>query len=446
VKYPHEHLIDALITQLNNGRELESVLAEHPEQADELRPILAAVAWMRMDIPAPARRTEGKQALMAAAVRRRREVEITQGYINEINAGIPLEEMLERAEPAIRPLIVAAWRMQSTEPPAADPARRQAGKERIMAIATRKRAERQQELAAAMSPSSHLRVGLIGLARGIRPNALRHAFSGVMAMALLAAGLGMGGMRINTAAADSLPGDAFYRVKRIGENAKMIFAVDPARREALSQSFNRARLNEMLDLALDGRKVPALVAADWAAGLDNAYAAIRRLPIAEQEALGAALQRGIGSADKIEALLGNADGSRDLFAWLASAPDPASTEPASAALELPLGLGRLPMPVQRPLPPEDEDDVAAATAVAPAVVIDPLATKSVDPVERVQFVQPAPPRDDDDDGDRTAADQPAGDQPAAEPTDETQFVQPPMDPSDPADPGQGDPNDPVSWP
>ena len=108
MKYPLEHLIDRCIAQLNNGMDLEVVLEQVSDDADELRPILAAVAWVRLEIPAPAvtRRLAGKQAIMAAAAHCRRTMESTQGLLNEIKAGVPIAELLARATPEQRPVVL----------------------------------------------------------------------------------------------------------------------------------------------------------------------------------------------------------------------------------------------------------------------------------------------------------------------------------------------------
>ena len=170
VKYPLEHLIDRCITQLNNGMDLEVVLEQVSDDADELRPILAAVAWVRLEIPAPAvtRRLAGKQAIMAAAAHCRRTMESTQGLLNEIKAGVPIAELLARATPEQRPVVLAAWRMHSTASPLPNAARVAMGRERLMVLVERRRALRQRALAARMSPASHLRAGLLGFWHGMR--------------------------------------------------------------------------------------------------------------------------------------------------------------------------------------------------------------------------------------------------------------------------------------
>lgn len=431
------------MTQLKNGVELETVLESHPEEADELRPLLAAFAWMQIDIPAPTRRVEGKQALMAAAVRRRREVEITQGYLNELNAGLPFEAIYAQAEASMRPLLIAAWRMFSTEAPQPDAEKRAQGKQQLMALAARKRAERQRQLAASMSPVSHLRAGFAGLLLGIRPrpSVLRRGLSGAAAMTAVLAALMLGSNGIGTAAASSLPGDAFYRVKRLGENARLAFSFDPARRAELGASFDRARLNELIDLALGGRELPDSILADWADSQRNAYAAIRRLPIAEQQALGHALLNSFGDANAVAELLGSMPGTQGLIAWLGASDEalPQSTETARLQELLPFDLNRGPMPVERPLPPADEIAVVELATMPPPAATPVEPAETLLPEAAVQFVQPAAPVEDEDEDDavRPASAAAGDDQPAAEPTDDTQFVQPPMeDPTpEPVDPG-----------
>ncbi len=441
MKFPPEHLIDACIAQLNNGVDLETVLEAYPEEADELRPLLAAVAWVKMDIPTPCRRREGKQALMAAAARRRRQVEVTQGYLNELKAGIPFDEIYQHADAAMRPLIVAAWRMFSTEPPAPDAARRAAGKQQLMDMVARRREERQREMAASMSPLFHLRAGFAGLMRELRPGRviLRRALSGSAASLAILALVLLGGRGVGTAAADSLPGDAFYHVKRLGESARMAFAFDPERRAALDARFDRTRLLELSRLAREGQPLPESVLGEWVQSQRNAYAAIRRLPVAQQERLARALLDRFGDPTRAAIALGGAsDGPAT--AWLESeagiGPAASATETADLESDVILPLQSAPLPVQRPLPPiEESEPVELATAERP-IAVEPAAAAGDEEdllsEEAVQFIQPAPPPadDDDDDDERPASsDAPGEEEPTPEPTDDNQFVLPPMQPS-----------------
>jgi hypothetical protein len=126
-----------------------------------------------------------------------------------------------------------------------------------------------------------------------------------MAAFVVAMGLGVG--RMSTAAADSLPGDPIYSIKRLGETARIFFAFDPDRRAELNDRFADARLREMLALSADRRDIPAAVLREWAESRDNAYATIRRLPVADQQRLIKGLIAAFGSAEDMERALGPLD-------------------------------------------------------------------------------------------------------------------------------------------
>lgn len=348
------------------------MLAMHPEEADELRPALVAAAWVRMDIPGPSRRLEGKQVLLDAVVQRRREVEITQGYINELKAGVPLGELLASAAPAMRPLLIAAWRMHTTEVPGPAPERVAEGKQLVMAMAARKRAVALQSRQAALRwPARTL---LSAVARWPRAGLARRAWSGAFSAVAAVLVVAVGAAQVSTAAADSLPGDAFYQVKRLGESAQMLFAFDPARKAELEIRFIAHRKAELARLLEPGRPVSEAAIRDWFAGQDNAMIEIRRLPRAAQQRLGAELRALAERGVPVEAWAG--DAARAAFqGWLADVA-PALDAAAAATEAVPAASGMpslaVPMPVERPLPPDDRARSTQATtgieAQRPSVV------------------------------------------------------------------------------
>jgi hypothetical protein len=454
VKYPLEHLIDRCITHLNNGMDLEAVLEEVSDDADELRPILAAVAWVRLEIPAPAvtRRQEGKQAIMEAAARCRRVMESTQGLLNEIRAGVPVQELLARATPEQRPVVLAAWRMHSTPSPVPNAARVALGRERLMVLVERRRALRQQALVARMSPASHLRAGLMGFWHGLRaprPRVVRRALSNAMTLAAFVAALGMGVGRMSTAAADSLPGDPIYSIKRLGESARIFFAFDADRRVELNGRYAGARLREMLALSADGRDIPAEVLRDWVETQDNAYASIRRLPVGEQQRLLTGLIAAFGGAKDLERALGPVDGTRlaSMVAWIESSRAAQADAAPKADATTEIGsLPQVPLPVQRPI--AAEDDLSAQEPVAGATTLAPTAkAPEAQWVPEPDFFQPSLIIGDDDADDDTelagTRNPGVADQPTVEPTDDTQIVQPPMELPTPGEDPLEDPGTPA---
>lgn len=387
MKYLPEHLVDACLAELNDGADLESVLAMHPDEADALRPILAAAAWVRVDIPVPTRRLMGKQVFMTAVAQRRREVEQTQGYVNELKAGEPIEAILRRADPAIQPLVVAAWRMHMTPAPRPDAEKLADGKARLMALAERKRAERR----ASQSVTWRLRAGASGLLMGLapRPSMMRRAWSGAAASAAAVIVLAAGVAGVTTAAADSLPGDRFYEAKRLGESARLLFAFDPASRAELDAELAAVRLEEITRLLDVGRPISAPMLRAWLDGRVDAVGEIERLPEGAQrqlsDAVSALIEEGVAVAD----LAGDPTLARDFERWLAQmAGGAASTHATESTPVVPL-LNTAPRPVERPLP---ADDRPTRPGAAPAEV----------PAPRVAWPAPVPPPVDAD------ADAPAG--------------------------------------
>jgi hypothetical protein len=72
-----ERALDECLSQLNTGElGLEEVLARHPEHQAELRPLLRTAMWVRQSpraVPSPAAKAAGRQRLLAAVAKKRRE-------------------------------------------------------------------------------------------------------------------------------------------------------------------------------------------------------------------------------------------------------------------------------------------------------------------------------------------------------------------------------------
>lgn len=390
MKQQLEHLIDASLAQLNSGMDLEAILALHPDAADELRPILAAAAWVQLDIPGPSRRLEGKQALLNAVVQRRREVELTQGFVNELKAGVPLDDLLRHAAPAMRPLLVAAWRMQTTEVPGPDPERFAEGKQLIMALAARR-----QTAARPRGLTIRLPRGVSNLVSGLgwRTRVAQRAWSGAVAAVAVAI---VGAAGVTTAAADSLPGDAFYKVKRLGESAQLWFAFDPVQRAALDTRFTANRQAEIERLIAQDRSISPGVLQAWLGGQSDVLGELHQLPHASQVRLGETLRawqtEGVAT---LESLIADAATAEALRTWLDRiAPERAIIVTPAAVDTLGDASLNAPMPVERPLPPEDRAramETRSASGPLPAAV--PVAPPSVAPSGPVVSDQPPLPED-----------------------------------------------------
>lgn len=454
-----EHLLDACLAQLNNGVDLEAILAEHPDEADLLRPSLVAAMAVKLDMPPPARRLEGKARLMQSVAERRRTVEATQGYINEIKAGIPIEEVLGRADAGMRELLLAAWRMHSTPAPLPDPERIATGKAQLIQMAERRQAERRRAARA-----EGRRAVLAGLRAGLapRPGLLRRAWSGAMAATMAMAMLTAGLMGVGRAAADSLPGDTFYQVKRLGESARMLFAWDPGRRADLEAGLRARREAEIDRLLREGRPLSAGMLQAWFDGRPDALAQIKDLSPAARARLAETLTALLAGGSELGALAGDPALAAGLADWLDALARETAAElqelVAPSAPSAPL-IGA-PMPVEAPLAPEDR---AAATGklTAPVEVQPPSSAPAEAPVRGAQapaapppadFIQPGvlpPSGDDEESGDEEsdaggsvpAAGGGQASAPSSTPTP-PQIIQVPLEPTSTPTPGQGGVSDP----
>ena len=170
----------------------------------------------------------------------------------------PLQECLEAIEqrrnlpevlrryPADRDELVALLRLSvdlgGLEAPAADPAFRLRARNQMLAAAARQRHPRHRNPLRAWP----------------RP-AVRLAFAGAVAVALVA-----GGLTAVAASGGSLPGDPLYTVKLGAEQAQLTFTFDSVDRARLQLHFADLRLQEARRLFAAGRKSEAV-------GLVNQY-------------------------------------------------------------------------------------------------------------------------------------------------------------------------------
>ncbi len=411
MKHQLEQLLDSCLTQLNTGVDLEQVLAENPAVADELRPLLVTAMATRLHIPPPLRKAERKEAFLAQVAARRREVETVEGYVVELRAGVPLAELLERAPTAVRPLVLAAWRMYDTPPPMPSAERIRDGKRQLMALAARRRAARVR--AATPSWLARLSLGLSGARERLMPESLRYrrVWSGALGASLAVLVLFVGVSGMGSASASSLPGQPFYHVKRLGESAQMLFAFDPVRRAELNLKYTERRLQEMRQLGDQEQPVPIAVVEDWLRAQSSAWADIQALPADQRQALLELLVDLVGSGqqfeDRLHTLVTDHAALDELLeqsAGLVRSVRRSEEPPVLVATPLPTDpvggvttTRPVPLPEERPTraapPPAVQQPPAVAPALPPAPVAQPPAQPPV----------LAPPAEDPDDDDRPAA-------------------------------------------
>ncbi|MFQ5595497.1 MAG: DUF5667 domain-containing protein [Anaerolineae bacterium] len=165
------------LADLDQGNDIDALLAQYPDEVDELASLLEAATYARQMLdffepPSTAGLAAGRRRMLEAAARKRSEI-----------------------KPSWRQSVLAALGQWLGTP-----------------------------------------------ARGLATAAL-----------LLALFLAAGGATV-VAAADSLPGDPLYGVKRTSERVRLALATDPAARAALHVRFNRERQAEAQTVAGMGRR------------------------------------------------------------------------------------------------------------------------------------------------------------------------------------------------
>ena len=320
MKFQFEQALDACLAQLNTGADLEVVLSDFPECADELRPALAASEWMQRLAPPPERRHVSKDAFVAVVAERRRLVERVEGLVVEVKVGVPVTELLSRTAAPLKGVVCAAHAMHTDAVPMPSPELIASGKAAFMARVAQHGAIRQR---AAAPQAGHAAGTWRGIFGGLtaQPTLARRAVSSAVALAMTGM-IGVTGLaQVSRAAASSLPGEALYQVKIIGQSARMMFQFDPAARSALQTEYAQRRLVEVEALVAAGRTVPdeaieALLADETSmnALTDTQRGMLSNLirSIARTDAdLAARLRAVVGDPIDVDALHRGTDGMRD---------------------------------------------------------------------------------------------------------------------------------------
>ncbi len=439
-----EQALDTCIAQLHRGKDLEEILAGYPDFADELRPLVVAAAVASIEIPPPRKSQARKRELLALVSERRRLVEMSDGYVNEIKAGVPVAELLAAAPPSMREVIAGAWRMHATPHPAFSESKKQKQQARLMELAAAKRA---RQRAAIMLPrlASTFRDLFGSLAP--MPTAARRLRAGALATALACLVLMVGVAGIGPAAASSLPGEPFYGVKLLGESAQMLFTFDPEVRADLSVRFGEKRFDEIARLVDEGREVPLGLVTAWLNADDDPLAQLESLPREERRELAQALLTSAASQAELDGLLGEAvayPAVEELLCWARSEADmargsglvePQAEAPEAAAPEL----APAPMPMPPPLPPVEaersgetaETDEPIQVLQPAPVPVEPEETQVVDgPPEVVQPVNAVPADDDEEEEGQACSEpsEPAEPEESEEPATQAPpaYIQPPI--------------------
>ena len=411
MKYRLEHMLDECLARLSGGAELESVLADFPEYADELRPLLSATEWMRDLVPPPTGKRERKSELMETVAARRRLVEAAEGVVVEVRAGVPQDELFARCPNTLHHVILAARTLRDAEPPWPAAERREAGKRRLMMLA----AQRRTASRASRKLLTSLRSDLSGLERGLapRPSLIRRLRTVTVSLSLAAAVALVGTAGMAPAAASSLPGEPLYHVKRLGENAQLLVTFDPERRVSLRAIHARRRLDEMVQLQEDGAEIPVSLFESWLSGQAGMPDALSDLSSDQRRML----------ADMIDHV--DAPSVSDADAVLAELRALSEAEAAEAAARLaeqeemsavePAGYDWAANPQPRPLPDEPDPPVQVSEPTAPADQESAPSAIVDRPVDEAPGAVQAVASDDEDRGSSTEPPASGGDPGAGDP-------------------------------
>lgn len=167
--------------------------------------------------------------------------------ISALQAGVPIEDILAEVPDyaaELRPLLYAATLVANPNPELIPDERKAA-----------LRAEYLQQAADLTPVSSTYREKFKAVSRIIRRRASRKAVVSdlVTITVTIILTLAMVAIILNFMAADSIPGDFLYGVKRGSENIQLIFTLSEERRQALIDEFNNRRIDEIDKLMEENR-------------------------------------------------------------------------------------------------------------------------------------------------------------------------------------------------
>lgn len=163
--------------------------------------------------------------------------------LNLLRTGASVTDCLarypEHAE-ELRPLVSLASGVRAVPTPRPNPAAVQANRQRMLDAAQTAIVRRQQR---GLTPFAWI-FGPSGGSRG------RPLFRATMTLAAVIVVVGLAAAALFATAADSLPGQALYPVKRFGENARLSLTLNPAARQELKSEYileRRQEVRQILD-------------------------------------------------------------------------------------------------------------------------------------------------------------------------------------------------------
>jgi hypothetical protein len=253
--------LDEGIARLDAGETVEAVLADHAEMADELEPLLAmAAAAISTTISPPRPPTDlarGRDRLLSAAADLEEQIAAAaaeadgdasltaalDSCVSQLRSDADLEEVLAQhphQARELRPLLLTVEdiRHHVVTAPESD---LRSGRDRMLARAT------------ALRDADRVSVG-DRVRSWFAPRRLSAAPRLAAALAVLALMLFAGAQFAGHVAADALPGERLYSVKRLNERVLLALTFDPTQRDQREAAFSQRRAEELMALVATGRE------------------------------------------------------------------------------------------------------------------------------------------------------------------------------------------------
>ena len=255
--------LDIALGRVAAGEPVDDVLEDYPAVAASLRPLLAIAAAARgaTVIPprAPTQLARGRDRMFAAAAELREHAaaaaaradgdeslsDALDSCLAQMRRGVDEDHVLEEhahQSAALRPLLQTATRISEDIVPAPR-ADLTPGRDRLLAAA----ADRRETAAGSRGIGARL-AEVFGPGRPLSVTRLALAAVVVIAVLLTA------GPVAGTVAADALPGEHLYSVKRLNERIALALLFDPSTRDEREAEYSQRRADELHALATEGRE------------------------------------------------------------------------------------------------------------------------------------------------------------------------------------------------
>lgn len=300
-----EVALDAAIARLRAGETPATILADYPDFADALQPLLNVAATI-IDSPQPVadseRRMVGRERLLRAVGERRAAKaasiapmapqaapvgglfeDALDNALRWLADGVDIDTVLRRHPvfaARMRPLLETAQQVRQVPEPVPDEDAYFAGRKRVVQLAAVRRRERRaaqkQRSTRGIDRWADVLAGLLGFAPRFRRVAMTAALLVLMVI---------GSFSVTQVAADSLPSSPLYPVKRLGERVQLAMTSSPEAKTKLHLRFSQERLRETERLARESGQSSAEVLNEMLEHNDQFLGSIKYLSEDQQRQL-----------------------------------------------------------------------------------------------------------------------------------------------------------------